>query len=423
MRVHTPYREIREDFSLERNELYQKISEMEPNAVANTIPLTWAKAKDFSVFDEKGNKWIDLTSGIFVTNAGHANPLIKDAIKRQVDSDLIFSYNYPTEIKYQFISKLLSISPPYFDKTILLMSGSEAVDAGYKLIKFWGAKHGKKYIVAFGGAYHGRGLSNDLVSGSKNKAEWSRVKDEEVIFLDFPYEETDSFDPSKLPPADQIAGFVFETFQGWGAWFYPDRFIKDAHAFAKKHGALVMFDDMQGGFYRLGPLYGYMTYGEEIKPDILCLGKGITSSLPLSAVLSRKEIVDFDEKADLHGTQSANPVCCAAALADIEFLSDEKRKKEREKPMELFERESKKLTEFPIVKKVNARGMIAGIIFENTEPATEIVKRCIMNGVLPVCTNRNSIKLAPPLTIPEDAILEAFGVIRDAIIEVQKTAR
>lgn len=404
------YRQIQNNFVYD-DRLFKKIVAMEPKAVANFIPLTWHKAKDFSVWDDRGNKWIDLTSGIFVANAGHANPEIKKAIKKQLDNDLLFAYNYPTVIKYKFISKLLSLSPKYFDRVILLNSGSEAMDTAYKLIKLYGQKNKKKYIISFKGSYHGRGLSNDLISGNKNKADWAGVYDGAVCFLDFPYQADDQFDPSKLPSSDQIAGFVLETFQGWGAWFYPKGFVNSIYALAKKAGALICFDEMQAGFYRLGPLYGYMTYGAEIKPDIIALGKGISSSLPIAAVLSREEIVDLDPKADLHGTHSANAICCAAALASLEFLSSPKQIKIRDKTMKVFTKNLQALAKSPLIKQVNVRGLIAALIFHKTEEASRVVKECVCHGVLPVCTNRESIKIAPPLTITEDAINEVTEIM------------
>jgi len=173
---------------------------------------------------------------------------------------------------------------------------------------------------------------------------------------------------------------------------------------------------MQGGFYRLGTLYGYMTYGADIRPDILCLGKGLSSCLPLSAVLSRKEIVDVDPSADLHGTHSGNPLCCAAALANLRFLSGRGQLAGLQRRIRVFESAMARLAKLPSILQVNVRGLIAGIIVDRTEKATAIVRACVRNGVLPVCTNRNSIKLAPPLTIAPDAIREAAEVLRSAIL-------
>ena len=353
--IKTKYRSIAKNFSLTNNQLDRYLSAHEPASTHNSIPLTWAKAKDFSVFDEKGNKWIDLTSGIFVANAGHANPKIKQVIQKELSSDLLFAYNYPTRIKEKFIRALLARSPKHFNALTLLNSGSEAMDIVYKMLKLYGNKTGKKYIISFKGNYHGRGLSNDLISGSKAKAAWSGVTDDAVIFLDFPFEESATFDPTLLPPGSEIAGFVIEGFQGWGAWFYPKKYLNDLVSFAHKNGALVAFDEMQSGMYRLGPIFGYMTYGT-FKPDIIALGKGISSSLPLSAVLSRKELFDIDPKADLHGTHSGNAVCTAAGLANLEFLSSASEVARRKKTIPVFERELKTLEKSPLIQKVNVRG-------------------------------------------------------------------
>ena len=412
MAIKTKHREIKDGFSIDST-LFDALAKMEPKATQQFIPLTWKKAVDFSVWDGHGNKWIDLTSAIFVANAGHANPKIKQAIKDQVDTDLLFAYNYPTEIKYKFISKLLELSPKHFNRVTLLNSGSEAMDITYRLVKQYGKVPKKKYIITFTGAYHGRGLSNELISGNKEKASsWSGISDSDIVFLNFPYDEKNIFDSSQLPPADQIAGFILETFQGWGAWFYPKGFVNEIYTLAQKHGALLCFDEMQAGFYRLGPLYGYMTYGEEIRPDIIALGKGISSSLPLSAVLSREDIVDLDPKADLHGTHSGNAMCCAASLANIEFLNSLEEVQKRTKTNAVFTTELQSLTSSPLIKQVNVRGMIAALIFHKTEEASRVVRGCIESGVLPVCTNRESIKIAPPLTITEDAIREFVGVIK-----------
>lgn len=417
MLVNTKHRKISDSFVLSDNPLYGRISQMEPVSVVNTISLTWHKAKGFSVYDKEGNKWIDLTSGIFVANAGHANPLIKKAIKKQLDADLFFAYNYPTEIKEKFLKKLLKLSPDYFSKVILLNSGSEAVEVAYKLIKLHSCKTGKKNIISFRGSYHGRGLSNDFLSGNNKKANWSGLRDKNITFLNFPYRSNDVLDLKKLPRHNDIAGFVIETFQGWGAWFYPKGFLNQICKIAKKNGALICFDEMQSGFYRLGPIYGYMTYGKDIKPDIICLGKGVSSSLPISAVLSREDVVNIDKTADLHGTQSGNSICVAAALANLEFLSDPKQLRRREKTYKVFLRKINEFSDLPAVSRVNVRGMIAGIIFHNSELATRVVKKCIERGVLPVCTNKESIKIAPPLIITEEAIIEALEVVKQAITD------
>ncbi|MDD5596485.1 MAG: aspartate aminotransferase family protein [Victivallaceae bacterium] len=419
MNISTKYRKIKSDFELQPTSLLENLLVKEPEAVLRQLPITWAKAKDSTVSDDQGNQWIDMTSGIFVTNAGHANPAIKAAIKKQLDNDLLFSYNYPTTIRNRFLGKLLGLSPKCFSKAVILNSGSEAVDAAYKLIKQWGAKYRRKYIISFSGSYHGRGLSNDLIGGGKHKAAWAGIEDKNVIFLDFPYDGNASFPEADLPHPDEIAAFVLETFQGWGAWFYPRNYLDTLVKFARKAGSLICFDDLQGGFYRLGTLYGYQSYGIDFHPDILCLGKGMASSLPISAVLCDSGLSEIDPYADLHGTHSANPLSCAAALANLEFLSDRTFLDRLAGTCTTFERETIKLKRHSAITHINVRGMIAGIITRDKEMADKIVFSAVRRGVLPVWTHRNSIKLAPPLTIPEAALVEAITVISEAATEAE----
>jgi len=255
------------------------------------------------------------------------------------------------------------------------------------------------------------------MGGSKFDTMWSGVKDEDIIFIDFPYHKDSTFEPQLLPPKEQIAAFFLETYQGWGACMYPPQYIKSLYEYAREIGALVCFDEVQAGFYRRGELFGFMTYGDYIEPDLISVGKGISSCLPISAVLGRSDIIDLDMDANLSGTHAGNAICCAASLANLEFLTDETFQDELKHKIEYFEQRCKKLLELDLVRKVNYRGMVAGIILNSTADANEAVKHCLLNGVLPVCTFRESIKLGPPLTISIDAIEEAFDVIEGAIME------
>tara|TARA_B100001094_G_scaffold318983_1_gene363209 strand:- start:933 stop:2084 length:1152 start_codon:yes stop_codon:yes gene_type:complete len=377
------------------------------------MPVKWKEAKNFYVFDDKGNRWIDMTSGIFVTNAGHSNPYINEAIKNQVDSNLVFAYQYNTDIRDKFIKKLLDISPSHFDKVTLLNSGSEATDAAYRLIKLWGKKNKRKYIVVFTGNYHGRVLGSELIGGTSTSTEWSNVKDSEILFLPFP-KKGDKLKLKDLPPLNKIASFFLETYQGWGAWMYPKEYIDEIYKICQENKILFCFDEVQSGFYRMGELYGYMTYGD-YKPDIVTLGKGLTSSLPLSAVLSRKEIIDVDSSANLSSTQAGNALCCAAGLANLEYLTDDLFQSNLKKKIKLFEKLNKQLEQEEGVEVVNVRGMVSAIIVKDADMGNYVTENCIENGVLTVWTKRESIKLGPPLTISESAIIESMGVIRDFI--------
>jgi len=419
--IKTKNREIRDDFSFDEQSTKVRTfnpSEYESKEIASQLPMTWHKAKGFNVFDEDGNKWIDLTSGIFAMNVGHSNPVVNNAIKEQLDSDLVFSFLYPTEIRKEFAKKLLDISPEHFEKMVILNTGSEATDIAYKIIKKWAKKNNKKHIISFEGSYHGRVLSSDLVCGTKDSSDWSNVVDDDVCFVKFPYEEDTQFDPRELPAPDQIAAFFLETYQGWGAWMYPDKYINDLYAFAKKHNILICFDEIQAGMYRMGELYGYQTYGEHIKPDIICLAKALSAPLPMSVVLSTSELIDDTSK--LGGTHAGNPLCCAASMANIDLMSEESFQIELKEKCAVFENRLKDLEKYSTIKTVNVRGMIAGLIFNNADDANKVVVECVHNGVMPVNTWSVSIKIGPPLTISLDALNEALDVIENSVRRISE---
>jgi|TARA_R110002110_G_scaffold38985_3_gene126521 acetylornithine/succinyldiaminopimelate/putrescine aminotransferase len=372
----------------------------------NTLTeFEWSQAKDFRVYDKNGQDYIDLTSGIFVANAGHSNPKIIEAIQTQLDENLLFSYSYPTQIRRDVENLLLKLSPE-FDQVCLMSSGSEATDTAFQMMLKWGALEKRDKIVSFTQSFHGRTVGSALVSGSMD----SPITDECVQWLPFPYDENTEFDPNQIAvEPNEIAGIMIETYQGWGAWFYPDQYLKDLCAFAKEHGILICVDDIQAGFYRCGTLFGYQTYGDYLKPDLLCLGKGLTSSLPMSALLTKKELGPIPGG----GTHGGNTLCCAAAKASMEFLTDPDFQKDYQERAAYFEQSVKSLESLKYVKQVNARGMIAGIIFNDSEAADAVVNHCLKNRVLPVHTGTTSIKLGPPLTISKDAIDTAIETIRN----------
>jgi len=419
--VHTKNRRIKKGYSVKKTDFKTNPRySLETIAVYPQSEVYWKKAKGYSVWDDDGNKWIDMTSGIFVANAGHSNSHIKKAIKKQLNKDMLFAYTYDTDIRTEFASRLLQESPEHLEKMIYMNSGTEATDVAYRLIKTWGEKNNKKKIVCFRGSYHGRALSCDLMCGNEESSKWSRVVDDDVVFIDFPYDHDAIFDPSVLGDPSNIAAFMIETYQGWGACMYPKKYIEDLYRFAKENGSLVCFDEVQAGFFRMGTLYGYQSYSDILEPDLICLGKGITSSLPLSAVLGRSSVIDMDSESNVSSTHSGNALSCAAALANLDFLTGKIFQKKLQKRVALFEKMCKSLEDNSIVEKVYCKGMVAGIIFNNTLQAERVVDLCIQQGVLPVRTSRESIKLGPPLVITSAAIKESLSVIQSAIEVTQE---
>ena len=216
---------------------------------------------------------------------------------------------------------------------------------------------------------------------------------------------------------------MLETFQGWGAVFYPKEFIEEVVKFAKKHNILVAFDEMQSGFGRTGKLFGYQHYG--IEPDIICCGKGASSGLPLSIVLGSREIMDLPEVGSMSSTHSANPLVSIAGEENLKTILNDGLITNSEKLGKLFHEKLNDLkNKYPDhIEHTQGKGLLAALIFIDksgnvlSELCDEICERAFQKGLLVVHTGRESIKLAPPLTITEEALLEGINVLDECIQE------
>ena len=444
--VHTKYRKIKTSIpALETLEILLDLEKYESRSMHGQLPVVWDKADDFQVYDSCGNCWIDFTSTIFVANAGHANPHIISALKKTIDHKLLHTYTFPHEIRAKFLKKLIEITPNQFEKAFLLSAGTEATECALKLMRMYGQtiRSTKLGIISFQGAMHGRTMGAEMLKGDPITSAWIGYRDPNMYHLPFPYPwaKKDSLDKkydwgkhfeedmSALKANglifDNIAGFIIESYQGWGAIFYPKDYIQALAEFATKYNILITFDEIQGGFGRSGKLFVYQHY--EVEPDLICLGKALSGGLPLSAVVGRREIMDLPEVGSMSSTHSANPLCCAAGLANLEEIESRNLVSESARKGEILHKWldilKKKYPER--IAYVFGKGLLAGIIFVEPETgkpdglfASRVCEKAMQKGLLLVHTGRESIKIGPPLTIPDDALKEGLDVLNEAISEV-----
>lgn len=427
--------------------MLEKLYATESCSMHGQLPVVWDRAEGFQVFDAWGNCWLDFSSTIFVTNAGHGNPRIVSALRRVLDKPLLHTYTYATQERVDFIDYLIRNTPPQFEKAFLLSAGTEATECALKLMRMYGWKKGKKKpgIIAFEGNWHGRTMGAQMMSYNPAQKEWIGYLDPNIYHLPFPYPwiKDAMKDPEKffrenmesllkdkgLSPDTDLCGFMFESFQGWGAVFYPPEFVHAASQFAEDHGMLVAFDEMQAGFGRTGKLFGYMHYG--VDPDLLCCGKGASSSLPLSIVLGSSEVMDLPDIGSMSSTHSANPMVCAAGKANLEALLEDGLIDNSDRLGKVFHEELQSLqTQFPNhISSVQGKGLLAAILFNDPDGlplaglCDRVAELCMHRGLLVVHTGRESIKLAPPLCITQEALQEGLAVlcqtVRDCIAEAQ----
>ncbi len=418
-------------------QLFKRLEKVESRSMHGQLPIVWESAKDFYVYDTSGNKLIDFTSTIFVANTGHSNERVKNYIRKTLDNNLLHSYVYINRIRVKYIEKLIKFAGKGFDKAFLMSAGTEATEAAFKLMRMYGQKKKKRKlgIICFEGNWHGRTLAAQMMSGNKEQSNWIGYKDRNIHHLDFPYPWKvskqgyknflkKSLDELKkrIDLKKDICGVMIETFQGWGALFYPKGYIKTLIKICKKNDILVTFDEMQAGFSRTGKNFGFQHY--EVTPDLICCGKGMGGGVPLSGVVGRKDILDLPEVGNMSSTNSANPISCSAGLAVLEEIEQKKLTLASNIKGKILHRELNKISNLnKKIFKVYGKGLIAALVFDKKIPNIELrlkylVEKCIDDGLLLVYTGRESIKLGPPLTITKDAIILATKIIKKNIHQI-----
>ena len=406
-------------------------------------PIVWDRAEGFLVCDPYGNQWIDLSSSIVMSNAGHGHPKIRAAIHEMCERPLLSTYTFPQQGRLSLLEKLVELSPIRDSKAILFSAGTEATECAIMLMR----RHGRRIhpdkvgIISFADGYHGRTLAAALATGKSGPEDWinrHRVYHYQIPFPfgpRWPWGNVDE-DPTGekgfaqcisqlnqqgITP-NKIAGFIGEPVPGWATWPIPRGFATALRKWATEHQIVVCFDEVQCGAGRTGRMWGMEHVG--VVPDMFTLGKGLSSSLPVSAVVGRDVILDDPKAGDMSSTHGGNPVCAAAALASLQAIEEEKLIKAAATTGKLVRNSLNSLVkQFPDrVLSIHGPGLFIGIHIrrpDTNEPDTnladEIVLEAVRRGILMFVTGRGFLKFTPPLGIEPEAALEAAEVIKETI--------
>jgi 4-aminobutyrate aminotransferase/(S)-3-amino-2-methylpropionate transaminase len=439
--VHTKHRRIQTQLphpnSLPTLEALRKF---EPQSMRGQPPVVWERAEDIYVFDKYGNQWLDWSSGVLVTNCGHGVPEVKRAIIEQVNSGLLHNYVFPSEERAELAEQLIQVSPKGLEKVFLLTTGSEATECAIKLARAHGIRKGGNKKIGIVGAergFHGRTLGAQQAGGIPGQKGWIVNEDPAIVQVPFPdgyWTEDTSFDlflrtlEQRSMQPENVAGVIFESYQGVGPDFAPVEYVHRLAGWCKANGALLIFDEVQAGFGRTGKFWAFEHY--DVTPDLICCGKGISSSLPLSAVLGRTEIMDQFGPGSMTSTHTGNPVCCAAATASLKKILREKLTENAARLGEVLEAGLREIRDNhpDVIGHYTCKGLVAGLQIIKAgkkEPdhdlAHAIIEKCFHKGLLffsPVGAWGQTVKIAPPLTITEDALQEGLTVLSEAIDEV-----
>ena len=443
-KISTRYRTIQTKIPVpESLGIFALLQNSEPRAMMGMPPVVWDRAENFSVYDKWGNRWIDWSSCVLLANVGHGREEIKSALKEQIDQGLLATYVFVHEKRAKLTKALQDLSPdPDSYHVFLLSTGSEAIENCIKLAKTYALeRHGthKKYIVSFENAFHGRTMGAQLVGGNPALKKWIGSGDPTFVQVPFPdgYQTVDtSFNlfretiAAKGIKEKDIAGVLTESYQGGYADFLPVAYAQDLEAFCRSHDIVTIYDEVQAGFGRTGKMFCFEHYG--VKPDLIACGKGVSSSLPIAAVIGRADIMDQYAPGSMTSTHSASPLCVAAALANLKILRDEDLTANAARMGEILIPELERIREkYPQnLAVVHGKGLVAGIRIVDPktakpdgETALKINTACYQKGLLmfaPVGVKGECVKIAPPLTITEEALREGIEVFEEALNEILK---
>ncbi len=371
------------------------------------IGLEITSAEGVYLYGKDGRKYIDLISGIAVSSLGHGNRRIASAIRAQTERHLhLMVYGEFIQEPQARLAGMLSESLPHtLSSCYFTNSGTEAVEGALKLSKRF---TGRENIISFNNAYHGSTQGALSVCGNEELKNAYRPLLPGVCFLRFNNIE----DLKKINGS--TACVIVEVVQGEsGVRAASPEFLAELRKQCTAHGALLIFDEIQTGFGRTGNCFAFEHY--DVIPDILCLAKSMGAGMPIGAFIASSKIMDTLAHHPPLGhitTFGGHPLSCAAAAEHLSILKEEK-------IIDLVPGKEKLLAEHlahPAVKEIRSKGLLVAVEFENEEINKKIISESLERGVLTdwFLFDQKSMRIAPPLTISREEIINACGIIRDA---------
>ena len=408
---------------IKRDELYTT------PAYGRVYPLVVKEGRGMVVEDVDENLFLDFTAGIAVAATGHSHPKVVQAIDEQARKFLhMCGSDFYYESMARLAEKLSQLAPGSTSKKVLLTnSGTEAVEAAIKLARY---ATKRTHLIAFLGSFHGRtlGALSLTASRSSHRAHFGPLLPD-VHHVAYGLEglhslENELFRHEVAP--DEVAAIFVEPIQGEGGYVVPPPdFLGKLKEICRRHGILLVADEIQTGFGRTGKMFACEHWG--VEPDILCVAKGIASGLPLGAMIARSEISTWP-----HGTHGStfggNPVACAAALATIELLENGLVANAAEVGGYLKDKLSKLKPEHPVISDVRGLGLMVGVELAGADgaPAAELRNRIVLGafekGLLLLGCGESTIRFCPPLIVTKsevDVAVEIFGSVMEQLVNPQ----
>jgi len=406
-------------------------------------PLAVARGEGAVIEDVDGNRFLDFTAGIAVCSTGHCHPQVVQTIQSQAAQLLHMS---GTDFYYgpqaELAQKLAQIAPGTSAKRVFFTnSGAEAIEAAVKLARF----HTRRpHMIAFFGGFHGRTLGALSLTASKvpQRRGFAPLLPH-VTHVDFPvagraefstnstFSQIENLFARSISP-DEVAAFVVEPIQGEGGYLVPPAdFLPRLAALAKKHGILLIADEVQSGMGRTGKMFACEHFG--VEPDIVCTAKGIASGMPLGAIIAKSDVMNWPPGSHA-STFGGNPVACVAALETIKLLETELMANAARVGSYLVDQLRQLQTKHALIHEVRGLGLMVGMELRRRageqgsvgagekEPAVresgEVIQRAFRHGLLLLPCGKSTIRFCPPLVIDEQDVDVAVGIIDQVLGEL-----
>ncbi len=419
-------------------EYLEKSKAYEPRSMSEQVPVVWDRAEGCVIWDVDGNEFLDWCSGVLVTNIGHCHPDYVEAVREQAGK-LFNCYDFVNVPRVLLAEKLVQMTPEHLKRAFILTTGSDATEAAMRMAR---RAHDGWEILAFHGAFHGRTLGAASAGGSLGVKRGFGPLVPGFIHVPFPYCYRCPFGLEhpdcnlkclefidwvvSRESCGELCAVITEPYQGGaGSIIPPPGWFEGLEKWRREQGIYLILDEVQSSFGRTGKMFAMEHW--DIRPDLVCLGKGLGSGVPCSAVVGTAEIMDVLPPGSMSSTNGGNPLSTRAALAAIEIIEREGLVENAARMGELFGQrfeEMKKQVEQ--LGDVRGMGLVWGLEIvedkKSKEPAPELAKAIVHEAfkrglvmIAPIGMFGNVLRVAPPLVINEQQAQESLDIFEAAL--------
>ncbi len=429
------------------NDLLERRKAIVPNGVGIFAPTSIVKSKEGIIQDEDGNELIDFGGGIGVLNAGHCPEPVVEAIKKQADQFLHSCFHVSSYKQYVELCEVLAELFPHGEQTKVMLTntGAESVENAIKIAR---QATKRSAVICYTEAFHGRSMMAMTLTSKINYKLDCGPFAPEVYRLPFPnyYMDGDGMTEEQFVEHElyrleesthvmvaphKIAAVIVEPVQGEGGFnVVPKAYMKGLRAFCDKHGIMLILDEVQSGFGRTGKWAAYHHY--DVVPDLSTWAKSMGSGMPIGAVIGKQEVMDKAAPGTIGGTYLGNPVCCAAALATIQYMKEIDINSKAEHISKIvYERFNKMKEETGVIGDIRGLGAMQAVeIIKNNDkhqPDAELVAaliaNCLKRGLilLNAGVHKNILRILSPLVISDELLNKGLDIIEEELINLTST--